>query len=315
MNEFHVDRAAEFALTSGEISVHSSPEDGESDLESIKHRVMEIPFDCTPNWGVIGTQSANNGWKHNWYTRDRRVRKRAEERIDNIDFGLLDNFVTDATKNLTSPEAEVAGFGIYGSYLYREAIHPPDDLDILVIAKGVQGVVLDSLRYRNDQLQKIFLDKALTVPRTKEMGLTIISEEQFHPKNRSYIVTDAALLDTSTTYSHNIQVQAPRLSPFVITLNALKLVHWGLSTLPVAPISTTSRIDEAIRMREMVIDENPQLGLRPFDVMDYIPDSSRRMVTGLEEEELLGISKIMIRLLENDERHIREYTAEKLRAA
>jgi predicted nucleotidyltransferase len=315
MNEFHVDQAAEFALASGKTSVQPSPEDGECDLEAIKQRVMDVPFDCTPNWGIIGTQSANNGWKHNWYTRDRRIRERAEDRINNIDFGLLNDFVTDATKYLTSSEAEVAGFGVYGSYLYREAVYPPDDLDILVIAKGVQGVVLDSLRCRNDQLQQVFRDRALSVLRTKEMGLTIISEEQFHPKNRSYIVTDAALLDTSTTYSHNMQVQAPRLSPFVITLNALKLVHWGLSTISDAPISTSSRIDEAMRMREMVIDENPQLGLRPFEIMDYMPDSSRRMVAGLEEEELLGISKIMIRILENDERHIREQTAENLRAA
>ncbi len=314
MREFQIDQAAERALSSGENVIVLPREMNAQDLETVRQRIMEAPFDCTPNWGIQGVGTVQNDAKRNWYTCDERVKARAQERLNNINFGTLHELITDATIDILSSDSQVFGFGVYGSYLYRESTHPPEDLDVFVIADGVEGVALDALRYRHPRLLEAFVDRALPTPYTNDLGLTIISREQFTAHNRSFIVTDAALLDVSTTYSHGAQVRAPAPSPFVLAHNALKLVNWGLSSLPRKPNSTMSRIDEALRMREMMRANNPLFGLQKFDIDEYLPKASR-MLAGPDEWHLLEASKIIIRILEHDERKIREVTADNLRAA
>ncbi len=304
MNTYKIDQEAKRLLLSGqEIDPAAS--------EEVRQRILDIAFDCTPNWGIRGFKVSDNHAKtsRNWYTSDdEEVRIRAAIRQQNIDEEALRITIQQAVSDIVGSSARVAGFGIYGSYLYREVDQPPEDLDVLVLVDDVTGVALDALRYRVSNIRNNLIDEKLFSPQTNDLGLTIISKDQFNPYNQSMIITDAALLDVSTTYSYGVQVDAPTPPPFVIIHNAEKLVGWGLSSLGSKQTSTASRFNEALRMRALVAATSPHLGLEEFQLQDYLP-SAEELLRGISTTSLLELSKVVSNLLKLDEQRIREYAA------
>lgn len=304
MNTYKIDQEAKRILLNGH-EINTAPS------EEVRQRILDIPFDCTPNWGIRGIKTADNHAKmsHNWYTvNDEEVNSRAAMRQQNIDEEALQTTIQQAVSDIVGSSAEVAGFSIYGSYLYREAAQPPEDLDVLVLIDDVTGIALDALRYRVPNIRDNLIDEKLFSPQTNDLGLTIISKEQFNPYNQSMIVTDAALLDTSTTYSYGIQVDAPTPPPFVMIHNAEKLVGWGLSSLGSKQTSTASRFNEALRMRDLVATTSPHLGLEEFQLQDYLPPAEE-LLRGISTISLLKLSRVVSNLLKLDEQRIREYAA------
>ncbi len=312
MNYAEIDRLAESALmASGDENwSKGDPVTGDSP-NLISTRVMEIPFDCTPNWGIHGLTRANNDIKGNWYRRDPEIDERYRKRVRNVNTQKLGHVVLEAIGDIVGGGASVLGYSFYGSYLYREAYSPPEDLDVIVIVKSDMQIAYDALRYRSKGLKSVFFDRSYPIPSTDDMGLTIISENVVTPSNRSYIVTDSALLDTSTTYSVGRQITADQIPPFVLMHNAQKILRWGISTLQDKPTSTLSRIDEAFRMRDMVVHDNPHLGLQSFDMDKHLPPASD-VFRGLSDDEVSEIARVVIRQFQSDEMRIREYVANRI---
>lgn len=312
MREFEIDSIAEKCLVSSPNNF-KLPETVDSNevADQIRHRVLMISFDCTPNWGIRGIQPAESVQKRNWYFRDLQSCKTARERHGNLDINRFTTIVDQAVGDLVDHRSRVVGFGLYGSYFYRRNALLPEDLDVLVITEGTPGVAIDALRYRSSDLRKVYIDQTKTRPSTDEIGLSVVSAESFNAVNKSYIVTDCALLDISTTISHGMTVDAPPLPPYVIIQNAQKIVQWGISSILYKPFSLLSRIDEAIRMRKMLIEDNGAIQFNPFALEESLP-SKEDILLGMNDTQLLEISKALINVLHKDEEKIREYVATRL---
>ena len=306
--EFITDQVATRALTCQSLEeIEDTPS-----ADTVRERILSVRFDCTPNWGIDGTVDANNEAKYlnNWYRLDERIGLRADARIANINNNALENLVNVAAGDLIDDQnVNVAGFSVYGSYLYRESEHPPEDLDLLIIVDGVKGVALDALRYRVKDIKDVLIDRTRHAPRTADVGLTVLSVDQINPKNKSMLMTDAALLDISTTYSFGRQIAAPTLPPFISIMNAQKLVGWGMSLIFDKPTSTANRLDEALRMRQLVRKNHPEINLRDFSAGDYMPNS-QELLAGVSTDALVRLGSTVLRLLEDDEMTIRHYAAD-----
>ncbi|MDQ3099485.1 MAG: hypothetical protein M3Q44_07105 [bacterium] len=160
MNEFEIDQIALQCLIDDPASV-MLPEsvDSRDIADQVRHRIVKIEFDCTPNWGIRGIQQADNSQKRNWYFRDLQSRKTAQERYANIDLLRLEDIVSHANEDLVDTQSRVVGLGLYGSYFYRRNALLPEDLDVLVITEGTPNVAIDALRYRSSDLRRIYVNQ------------------------------------------------------------------------------------------------------------------------------------------------------------
>lgn len=311
MKEHLIDEAAREVLLKG---AYAMPNDFDlDDRRAVRDRVLDIPFDCTPNWGINGVTTADNLGKNasNWYLQDPEFEARLIQRVANVDKTKLSKVVESATRDVVDDNLRLLGYSIYGSYLYGEYPTPPQDLDVLVIIDDIEGIALDALRYRYSRLKDVFHDPDTHTPRFNDLGLTIISKDQLTPSNLSLIVTDAALIDVSTTYSYQHQVEAPEPPPFLLIGNAHKLVGWGLSLIGDDPNSTARRLDESLKMRRFVEKKNPNLGLPKFRLEDYLP-SSEELTSITSENTLIELSRILMRLFNSDGTIIRQYVADNI---
>lgn len=308
-SSYTLNKAAEKILLSCPTNVSevqlSIPEDFK---ESVRARVLELCFDCTPNWGIEWVQDSEWVEKRNWYFLDPYAKMIASERLNNIDIGKLSQIVNRVVKDIVDEHEEVSGFGLYGSYFYRRNSLLPEDLDIFMIVKNSSNVTLDALRYEDPDLRKIYKNKAKQSPASQEIGFSIVSEDALNPITQSYIVTDCALLDTSTTLSHWKTVKTKPLPPFLLIQNAQKIIRWWIASILSKPFSLLSRIDEAIRMRKMVIVQFPMISFNKFAIEEMLP-SKEDILLGMHDLQLLEISKALINLLSHDEQKIREFMA------
>ncbi len=283
------------------------------DRNTVRDRVLDIPFDCTPNWGINGVVVANNLGKaaSNWYLQNPEYEARLTQRVANIDKNKLSRVVQIATRDIIDDNLNILGYSIYGSYLYGESTIPPEDLDVLVIIDDIEGIALDALRYRYSNLKDVFHDPNIHTPRVNDLGLTIVSKDQLRPSNLSLVVTDAALIDVSTTHSYYHQVEAPEPPPFLLIGNAHKLVGWGLSLIGDDPRSTARRLDESLKMRNFVDKKNPNLALPKFKLEEYL-SPSENLTSITNENILIGLSRILMKQLNDDGTIIRQYVAENI---
>ncbi|MDQ3099486.1 MAG: hypothetical protein M3Q44_07110 [bacterium] len=106
-------------------------------------------------------------------------------------------------------------------------------------------------------------------------------------------------------------VDAPLLPPYIIIQNAQKIVRWGIASLLSKPFSLLSRVDEAIRMRKMLIEDNRTIQFEKFALEESLPPKEE-ILLGMNDMHLLEISKTLINVLHEDERRIREYVANNL---
>lgn len=310
MKEYEIDLLAQSCLTQTRciFGVNDGVENSVM-LDDLRQRVLKTSFDCTPNWGIRGVKpSTSRENKQNWYLKDPSITKIAEERYSNLDLVRLNKILTGMVCDVVGPEFQVKGFGVYGSYIYRNWGACPSDLDVLVITEGDEKVELDALRYRTRDLRKIFINPDRSNVDTDELGLSIVSVDAFNPRNVSYIATDCALLDVSTTISYQSQVDAGPLPAFVIVQNAMKIVRWGISTLFDKPQTLLSRVDEAIRMRQLLGEENKNLALCDLPNSELLPKNPGALLKN-GYRELLERSHTLLNIFENDERQIREKIA------
>lgn len=313
MNEYLIDRASERLLlskTNAEVIDVDLPSEI---VKTIKSRVIDIRFDCTPNWGINGLKDAENAAKKNWYFRDPSAKKVAEDRHGNIDQKRLKPILESAVKDMVGPSASLVGYGLYGSYFYRRNALLPEDIDILLITGNTRCVAFDALKYRSSELKDIFINKSKLRPKTDEIGITIVSEDELRPDNASFIVADAALLDISTTFSQGKTVDAPPLPPFIVIQNAQKIINWGISSILSKPFSLLSRIDEAIRMRQMVLEEYPHVGFDKFAIEEALP-SKEDILLGMNDTQLIELSRSILNTLIADEEKVRNFIAERIRS-
>lgn len=313
MNEYFIDRASEKLLLGKTdekvVDLDLPPEI----VESIKSRVIDLRFDCTPNWGINGVREANITTKKNWYFRDPSARKVAEDRYRNLDQDKLKFILDGAVRDMIGPKANLIGYGLYGSYFYRRNALLPEDIDILLITDNTRCVAFDALKYRSSGLKDIFINKSKFRPKTDEIGITIVSEDELRPNNASFIVNDASLLDISTTFSQGKTVNAPPLPPFILIQNAQKIINWGISSILSKPFSLLGRIDEAIRMRQMVLEEYPHVGFDKFGVEEALP-SKEDILLGMNDTQLIELSRSILNTLIADEEKVRSFIAERVKS-
>lgn len=313
MNEYFIDRASEKLLL-GKTSKDVVELDLPSEIvESIKSRIIDIKFDCTPNWGINGLRETDKITKNNWYFRDPSAKKVAEDRYGNIDQEKLKPILEGAVRDMVGSNASLIGYGLYGSYFYRRNALLPEDIDILLITGNIRCIAFDALKYRSSELKDIFINKSKLRPKTDEIGITIISEDELRPDNASFIVSDAALLDISTTFSQGKAINAPSLPPFIVIQNAQKIVNWGISSILSKPFSLLSRIDEAIRMRQMVLEEHPHVGFDKFAIEEALP-SKEDILLGMNDTQLIELSRSILNTLIADEEKVRSFIAERIRS-
>lgn len=309
---FQINEAASKVLLSCPADISDLKIDIHADLkESVRDKVLKIGFDCTPNWGIEWVQDSEWIQKRNWYFQDSYAKSVAEERLANIDIPRLSQIISRVVRDVVDEKEEVSGFGLYGSYFYRRNSLLPEDLDIFILAKNSSNIALDALRYEDPELRKIYKNKAKQSPTSQEIGFSIVSEDAFHPKNQSYVITDCALLDVSTTLSHGKTVKAKQIPPYILIQNAKKIILWGIASILSKPFSLLSRIDEAIRMRKMAISQFPMINFNLFAIEEMLP-SKEDILLGMHDVQLLEISKALINLLSHDEQKIREYMASQL---
>jgi hypothetical protein len=285
--------------------------DNKKTIDEIKDRILTVNFDCTPNWGIEGVTDVDRTPKMNWYLRDPEIAAIAQERYNNLDTRLLRKILVRATNDLAGNEVNMIGFGIYGSYIYRKNGLTPEDLDVFVITDSDIDVEMDALRYRASDLTQIFKDQSLAKISSNELGLSIISSNFFNKKTRSYMVTDCALLDISTTISHESQVKAKPLPPYIIIQNAIKMVNWGVSAILYKPQTLTSRLDEAIRMRNMLTETKPELFLDKLPKLNRLPTDPKKLIK-MTDSELIERAKEFSAILIKDKKQIREQTIKNL---
>lgn len=281
-------------------------------IERIRSKIMSVSMDSTPNWGIKGVRVAAEEKPQNWYFRDGIAKQVAMERYRNLDQQKLAQIVSAAVQDIAGKDAKTVGYGLYGSYFYRRNALLPEDLDILALIDGRQCFSVDALRYPSTELRDAFISKSKFSPISNDVGISMVSVDELRPTNKSYLVTDIALLDVSTTLSHQASVDAEPLPPFVIIHNAQKLLRWGISSILSKPFSLLSRIDEAIRMRKMVMEDYAQISFDRFALEDSLPPKEE-ILLGMNDTYLVEITRTLMNILMRDELKIREWTADHLR--
>lgn len=273
-------------------------------IDDIKNSIFNITFDCTQNWWINWTKKADNSKKQNWYFLDNFRKKLLAERVNNINLTSLSNIVKEIVNNVIGPK-KVLWFSIYWSYLYWNDRIPIWDLDLLIIIEGANNLAIDAMLYPIDNMPDLFKSNK-RLPQSDNIWYSVVSRDSLTTENNSYIITDSALLDVSTTYSFWEMINADKLPPFVIIENAKKILKWWASLLLSSQNSAINRIYETLKMREFVLLEFNDI---PFKKVNYKIDFTRY----LDNHELLDLIYELLNILDEDIRTIKEYIILKLK--
>lgn len=243
-------------------------------------RVMQLDFDCLPNWGIDGLRNPSQVTKQNWFFLDRAFRRKALLRFRCLDTARLQTVLSSAVEYVIGATCPILGIGIYGSYLYGSS-QQFRDLDVLVLIESPTDVAVDAVRCSDERLPyALRIDGAPTVC-TTELGLTIIGRKALNRGNHSFIVTEAALLDSTITLSIGQCIDAPPLTPFLLTLNARKLVKWALGEIFVEPAKTLNLLDQVVRQRNMMCRQYTGIPFKGVSEMHYFQQSRTELTTDL----------------------------------
>jgi hypothetical protein len=278
-------------------------------LTELRDRVINLNFDCLPNWGIDGLRDPNDITKQNWFFFDPKSANKALFRYHCLDHEQLRAIISSALQDILGSQPAILGIGVYGSYLYGHYDHFRD-IDAIVIAETATDIALDAIRYRDRRLAQIFRTSSHLRFDAYELGMTIIGQKALNRNNHSFIVTEAALLDTTITLSLGLCINAPPLTPFLIALNARKLVKWALSELLNDPIKTINLIDQAVKLRTMMHLQFPIIRFQGGDAPGFDWTSLTEQVA--DTTSLLEKCHELMKLILDDENAIRYSVCAKL---
>ncbi|MBN1313148.1 MAG: hypothetical protein JXB30_17195 [Anaerolineae bacterium] len=270
-------------------------------VRELHDRVMNLSFDCLPNWGINGLRDCNEIAKQNWFFLDPQQFSKAWFRYRCLDHALLRLVIASALEDILGIRVPILGIGVYGSYLYGQDDHF-DDIDVLVIVDSSVDVALDAIRYRDRRLSRITRAPCEPECVTNELGMTIIGETALNSNNHSFIVTEAALLDATITLSSGLCINVPPLTPFLMALNARKLVKWAASEILDNPTKTLSLIDQAAKLRTMMYHQFPSMEFRGDGILGF----AWAVKESIDRETLLERCNKLMKLVLEDEDVIRQ---------
>ena len=289
MNNFEKDELATNILLDKEIIFNNI-------YDEIRNRVLNITFDCTPNWGILWAKESLQ--KENWYFLDNKLKNNYYERIKLLNVKKIEELLYTALENIIWKKLKIEWFSIYWSFLYS-LDNIINDLDVLILISWKNWITYDALKYPFDKNLNLFFN-SFNINKD-ELWLTIISIDELNKNNKNYIITDSALVDKWTTFNVWKWINSLQIPDFIINQNSQKLINWGISSLYNSNETILKRISESLFMRDYMIKRWRIDFLSEFNKEDFLINLKSKWTS-----ELLTLAFQILDLLKEDEIKIRK---------
>lgn len=289
MNNFEKDELATNILLDKEIIFNNISDE-------IRNRVLNITFDCTPNWGILWAKESLQ--KENWYFLDNKLKNNYYERIKLLNVKKIEELLYTALENIIWKKLKIEWFSIYWSFLYS-LDNIINDLDVLILISWKNWITYDALKYPFDKNLNLFFN-SFNINKD-ELWLTIISIDELNKNNKNYIITDSALVDKWTTFNVWKWINSLQIPDFIINQNSQKLINWGISSLYNSNETILKRISESLFMRDYMIKRWRIDFLSEFNKEDFLINLKSKWTS-----ELLTLAFQILDLLKEDEIKIRK---------
>ena len=289
MNNFEKDELATNILLDKEIIFNNISDE-------IRNRVLNITFDCTPNWGILWAKETLQ--KENWYFLDNKLKNNYYERIKLLNVKKIEELLYTALENIIWKKLKIEWFSIYWSFLYS-LDNIINDLDVLILISWKNWITYDALKYPFDKNLNLFFN-SFNINKD-ELWLTIISIDELNKNNKNYIITDSALVDKWTTFNVWKWINSLQIPDFIINQNSQKLINWGISSLYNSNETILKRISESLFMRDYMIKRWRIDFLSEFNKEDFLINLKSKWTS-----ELLTLAFQILDLLKEDEIKIRK---------
>ena len=289
MNNFEKDELATNILLDKEIIFNNISDE-------IRNRVLNITFDCTPNWGILWAKESLQ--KENWYFLDNKLKNNYYERIKLLNVKKIEELLYTAFENIIWKKLKIEWFSIYWSFLYS-LDNIINDLDVLILISWKNWITYDALKYPFDKNLNLFFN-SFNINKD-ELWLTIISIDELNKNNKNYIITDSALVDKWTTFNVWKWINSLQIPDFIINQNSQKLINWGISSLYNSNETILKRISESLFMRDYMIKRWRIDFLSEFNKEDFLINLKSKWTS-----ELLTLAFQILDLLKEDEIKIRK---------
>ena len=289
MNNFEKDELATNILLDKEIIFNNISDE-------IRNRVLNITFDCTPNWGILWAKESLQ--KENWYFLDNKLKSNYYERIKLLNVKKIEELLYTALENIIWKKLKIEWFSIYWSFLYS-LDNIINDLDVLILISWKNWITYDALKYPFDKNLNLFFN-SFNINKD-ELWLTIISIDELNKNNKNYIITDSALVDKWTTFNVWKWINSLQIPDFIINQNSQKLINWGISSLYNSNETILKRISESLFMRDYMIKRWRIDFLSEFNKEDFLINLKSKW-----KSELLTLAFQILDLLKEDEIKIRK---------
>lgn len=289
MNNFEKDELATNILLDKEIIFNNISDE-------IRNRVLNITFDCTPNWGILWAKESLQ--KENWYFLDNKLKNNYYERIKLLNVKKIEELLYTALENIIWKKLKIEWFSIYWSFLYS-LDNIINDLDVLILISWKNWITYDALKYPFDKNLNLFFN-SFNINKD-ELWLTIISIDELNKNNKNYIITDSALVDKWTTFNVWKWINSLQIPDFIINQNSQKLINWGISSLYNSNETILKRISESLFMRDYMIKRWRIDFLSEFNKEDFLINLKSKW-----KSELLTLAFQILDLLKEDEIKIRK---------
>ena len=289
MNNFEKDELATNILLDKEIIFNNISDE-------IRNRVLNITFDCTPNWGILWAKESLQ--KENWYFLDNKLKNNYYERIKLLNVKKIEELLYTALENIILKKLKIEWFSIYWSFLYS-LDNIINDLDVLILISWKNWITYDALKYPFDKNLNLFFN-SFNINKD-ELWLTIISIDELNKNNKNYIITDSALVDKWTTFNVWKWINSLQIPDFIINQNSQKLINWGISSLYNSNETILKRISESLFMRDYMIKRWRIDFLSEFNKEDFLINLKSKWTS-----ELLTLAFQILDLLKEDEIKIRK---------
>ena len=287
MNNFEKDELATNILLDKEIIFNNISDE-------IRNRVLNITFDCTPNWGILWAKESLQ--KENWYFLDNKLKNNYYERIKLLNVKKIEELLYTALENIIWKKLKIEWF--YWSFLYS-LDNIINDLDVLILISWKNWITYDALKYPFDKNLNLFFN-SFNINKD-ELWLTIISIDELNKNNKNYIITDSALVDKWTTFNVWKWINSLQIPDFIINQNSQKLINWGISSLYNSNETILKRISESLFMRDYMIKRWRIDFLSEFNKEDFLINLKSKWTS-----ELLTLAFQILDLLKEDEIKIRK---------
>ena len=264
--------------------------------DEIRNRVLNITFDCTPNWGILWAKESLQ--KENWYFLDNKLKNNYYERIKLLNVKKIEELLYTALENIIWKKLKIEWFSIYWSFLYS-LDNIINDLDVLILISWKNWITYDALKYPFDKNLNLFFN-SFNINKD-ELWLTIISIDELNKNNKNYIITDSALVDKWTTFNVWKWINSLQIPDFIINQNSQKLINWGISSLYNSNETILKRISESLFMRDYMIKRWRIDFLSEFNKEDFLINLKSKWTS-----ELLTLAFQILDLLKEDEIKIRK---------